>query len=163
MTDREFAQAGRLMFIIAWLIFFVLLFVFFLYYNQSEKGSYQITQGRVTISPDAQGHYRIKGAINDYPVEFMVDTGATLVAVPQKLATQFGLEGRYPVTIDTASGEVTGSLARLKQLSFAGFVLNDVKAVIVPGSQDDTVLLGMNVLSKFNLSQQDKRLVIKKE
>lgn len=163
MSDKEFAQAGRLMFIVAWLIFFALLFVFFLYYNQGEKGSYQVKHGTVTISPDDQGHYRIEGNINEYPVEFMVDTGATLVAIPQKLATQLKLQGRYAVSIDTASGQVTGSLTRLKQLGFAGFTLNDIKAVIVPGSDDNTVLLGMNVLSKFNLSQESKRLVIKNE
>ncbi|MBA3537333.1 MAG: retroviral-like aspartic protease family protein [Tatlockia sp.] len=163
MTDKQYTQAGRSMFIIAWLIVFVLLFLFFRYYSDGEHGSYQVNQGVVTISPDNGGHYFVKGHINEYPVEFLIDTGASLVAVPQKLATELKLQGRYTVTLKTASGEVTGSLTRLKQLSFADFNLTDVKAVIIPGSDEDTILLGMNVLSKFNLSQQNKQLIIKKD
>lgn len=163
MTDQQYKQAGRSMFIIAWLIVFVLMFLFFQYYNGAEKSSYQINQGVVRITPDSSGHYYIKGRINEHPVEFLIDTGASLVAIPQKLATQFKLKGRYTVALKTAGGEVSGSLTRLQQLSFAGFNLTDVKAVIIPSSGDETILLGMNVLSKFNLSQQNRQLVIKKE
>lgn len=161
MSNKQYAQTGRFMFIIAWLIFFVLLFAFFRYYDQEGKGSYQVEPGTVTITPDAQGHYRIDGYINESPVKFIVDTGASLVAIPQTLAKELNLQGRYQVNLQTAGGEVTGSLTRLQQLSFAGFTLYNVKAVIVP-SEGELVLLGMNVLSQFNLSQQDKRLVIKK-
>ncbi len=150
------------MFIIAWLIVFVLMFWFFNYYT-GDQGSYEVNQGVVKIKPDNSGHYFIKGKINNYPVEFLIDTGASLVAVPEKLASQLKLQGRYTVTLKTASGEVTGSLTRVKQLSFADFNLVDVRAVIIPGSKDDTILLGMNVLAKFNLSQQNKQLIIKKE
>ncbi|WP_232220421.1 retropepsin-like aspartic protease family protein [Legionella tunisiensis] len=142
--------------------FWVIAFIFY-YYGEREQGSYQVTHGAVTIVADEQGHYYIDGSINDYPVKFILDTGATLVAVPQWLATKLQLQGRYPISIQTASGEVTGTLTRLKQLSFAEFTLNNVKAVIVPGSDDDTILLGMNVLSRFNLLQQDKRLIIKND
>ncbi|ARG96726.1 retropepsin-like aspartic protease family protein [Legionella micdadei] len=162
MNNKQHAQTGRLMFIIAWLIFFMLLFTFFYYYNQNEQGSYRIEHGTVTITPDAEGHYRIDGSIDDYPVRFMIDTGASLVAIPQELATQLGLQGRYAINLQTAGGEVTGYLTRLKKLSFAGFTLNNIKAVIIAGGEDNEVLLGMNVLSQFNLSQQDKRLIIKK-
>ncbi|STX37678.1 retropepsin-like aspartic protease family protein [Legionella feeleii] len=162
MVDKQYTQTGRWMFLITWLFFFGLLLLFFYYYGEKEQGSYQITHGAVTIVADEQGHYYIDGSINDYPVKFILDTGATLVAIPQGLATKLQLQGRYPISIQTASGEVTGTLTRLKQLSFARFTLNNVKAVIVPGSDDDTILLGMNVLSQFNLSQQDKQLIIKK-
>ncbi|MBA2652674.1 MAG: retroviral-like aspartic protease family protein [Tatlockia sp.] len=148
------------MFIIAWLIFFVLLFLFFRYYTAGEQGSYQIKHGVVTITPDENGHYYIDGRINEHPVKFLIDTGASLIAIPQKLAKQLKLSGRYNVSIQTASGEVTGSLTRLQELSFAEFTIKDVKAVIIPGSDDEMVLLGMNVLSKFNLLQQNKQLII---
>lgn len=150
------------MFIVAWLIFFGLLFLFFYYYKHVDESSYRVNHGTVTLVPDRNGHYHIKGYINGHPVKFILDTGATLVAIPEKLASEMQLQGRYPVSIKTASGKVTGTLTRLNQLSFAEFTLNNIKAVIVPGSDDDTILLGMNVLSQFNLSQQDKRLIIKK-
>lgn len=47
VNNKQYAQTGRYMFIIAWLIFFVLLFVFFRYYNQSEQGSYYVEHGTV--------------------------------------------------------------------------------------------------------------------
>ncbi|KTD24494.1 MULTISPECIES: TIGR02281 family clan AA aspartic protease [Legionella] len=162
MNNKQYAQTGRLMFIIAWLMLFVLLFVFFYSYNESEQGSYQVEHGTITITPDAEGHYRIDGYINDYPVKFLVDTGASLVAISQNLAAQLGLQGRYVIRLQTAGGEVTGSLTRLQKLSFGRFTLNNIKAVIIAGGKEDEVLLGMNVLSQFNLSQQDKRLMIKK-
>lgn len=162
MSDDQYARTGRAMFLIAWIILFVLLFVFFYYYEKSDSVVFKATHSEFILSADGEGHYRIKGQINEYPVQFLVDTGATLVAIPQNVAEQLQITGRYPVTISTANGEVTGSLTRLKKLSFGEFTLNDVKAVIIPGSDDDVVLLGMNVLSQFNIEQQNKNLVLKR-
>ncbi|CEK09789.1 Aspartyl protease [Legionella hackeliae] len=150
------------MFLIVWLIFFALMFVFFYSYDYVGQSKYQINPGMVTITPDKQGHYYLDGTINDYPVKFMLDTGATLVAIPESLAKKMKLQGRYSVTIQTAGGDITGSLTRINTLSFADFVLKDVKAVIIPGD-DDLVLLGMNVLGKFDLSQKGKRLILRKD
>lgn len=158
--EQQYARTGRFMFIISWLIFFALLFLFFIYYQKDNENNYQISMGKVDIAADQQGHYRIKGFINEHPVQFMIDTGATIVALPEKLAEQMQLQGRYPIQISTANGEVTGSLTRLKLLSFADFTLHDVKAVIIPGSDDEVVLLGMNVLSQFNWLQEGKHLII---
>ncbi|KTC77037.1 aspartyl protease [Legionella brunensis] len=151
------------MFLVVWLIFFGMLFLFFYYYNNADQGKYQINAGTIAITPDRQGHYYIDGFINDHPVKFLLDTGATLVAVPEHLAKKMNLKGRYAVTIKTASGEVTGALTRLERLSFADFKLQNIKAVIVPGDDDEIVLLGMNVLAQFDLSQKGKRLILKKE
>ncbi len=162
MSDDQFSRTGRVMFLFVWIILFFGLFVFFYYYDNSGGEVFRDSQSEFAISADRSGHYRIKGKINEYPVAFLVDTGATLVAIPESLAKQLQVSGRYPVTISTANGEVTGSLTRLKQLSFGSFELHDVKAVIMPGAADDTVLLGMNVLSQFNLTQEDNLLILKK-
>ncbi|MDP1601917.1 MAG: retropepsin-like aspartic protease [Legionella sp.] len=150
------------MFIVAWLLFFGLMFVFFLYYGQERQENFQVHRGVLTIKADKRGHYQLTGYINDKPVKFMLDTGATFVAIPEELAQELNIEGRYPITMQTANGEVTGQLTRLEKLAFADFILYNIKAVIIPGNLDNTVLMGMNVLSQFNLSQQDGQLVIKK-
>ncbi|SNV47636.1 Aspartyl protease [Legionella lansingensis] len=150
------------MFLVVWLIFFGLLFLFFYSYQGAEQSEYQIASGGITISPDKQGHYYLDGYINHQPVRFLIDTGATLIAVPQNLATSMNLRGRYPITIKTANGEVTGFLTRLEEISFADFKLHNVKAVIVPADDEELVLLGMNVLSQFHLSQEGKRLILKR-
>ncbi|WP_242604409.1 retropepsin-like aspartic protease family protein [Legionella gresilensis] len=162
MDNNQYAQSGRIMFIITWIFFFFLLFVFFHYSDSSTKSTYQIQNGILTIKADSSGHYRIKGSINNENVEFIIDTGATLVAIPKSLANRLGLKSGYPILLQTANGDISGSLTRIKQLTFANFKLYDVKAVIMPGSNDNMILLGMNVLSKFNLSQQNNRLIIKK-
>lgn len=149
------------MFLFAWMFLFGLLFLFFYWHDKSQDGESRVERGMVTIKADKQGHYRIKGTINDKPVEFMVDTGASLVAIPRTMADDMHLIGRYPITLDTANGQATGLLTRLEKLTFGDFQLTDIKAVILPGD-DDTVLLGMNVLSLFNLSQKGKQLVIQK-
>ncbi|KTD43715.1 retropepsin-like aspartic protease family protein [Legionella quateirensis] len=163
MSDDQYARAGRVMFLLVWIILFAGLFVFFYYYDKSDSTVYVANRSEFILSADKEGHYRIKGSINDFSVEFLVDTGATLVAIPQTIAKQLHITGRYPVTISTANGEVTGSLTRLKQLSFGEFELKDIKAVIIPGADDETVLLGMNVLSQFNMVQEANRLVLKRQ
>lgn len=162
MEDNQHASSGRAMFIVAWLLFFALVMAFFYYYESNDKGHYQVQRGVLTITADKAGHYQLAGSINDKPVQFLLDTGATLVAIPEGLATSLQLKRRYPISMQTANGVITGSLTRLNKLNFAEFELLNVKAVIIPGSEDDQVLLGMNVLSKFNMSQQNGQLVIKK-
>ena len=149
------------MFILAWALVFLFLFLFFYYRENSNQQNYQIKDGMITLRPDSQGHYRMPGFINGYSVNFMVDTGASLVAIPENIASRLHLTGHYPIKLITASGEAKGSLTRVNSLSFGNFELKDIKAVIVPDMHDDTVLLGMNVLSRFQLFQQKKQLIIK--
>lgn len=162
MSDEQYARTGRVMFIIVWVIIFGGLLLFFSYHEKSESTVYLATANEYILSADKDGHYRIKGKINQYEVDFIVDTGATSVAIPQSIADTLHIVGRYPITLSTANGEVTGSLTRIQQLSFGSFTFENVKAVIMPGNDDNEVLLGMNVLSQFNIIQQDERLILKR-
>lgn len=151
------------MFLIAWLLLFGMLFFFFYLFGKSESTVKSFSRSEMVLSSDGSGHYSIKGRINDYPVHFLVDTGATFVAVPEQLATRLKLQGRYPITMSTANGDVTGYLTRINELRFGDFVFQDIKAVIMPSNDDDTVLLGMNILSQFNISQQGRDLILKRQ
>lgn len=163
MNDDQYARTGRLMFLIAWIILFIILFLFFYYQGKSDNSIYMVNHSELSLNVNQDGHYYIKGRINEYPIEFLLDTGASLVAIPQSIADRLNLSGQYEITLSTANGEVTGYLTRLQQLSFGEFTLKDVKAVIIPGGDTQIVLLGMNVLSHFNLVQQDKRLILKQQ
>lgn len=149
------------MYLIAWLMAFLLFFVFFYYYSNSSPPAYTLRGGALTIPADNLGHFRIKGSINGQNVTFIIDTGATWVAVPQSLAKDLQLKELYPVNMRTAVGEASGSLTRLQQIVFGNYTLENIKAVIVPGAEDDEVLLGMNVLSNFVLLQENDQLIIK--
>jgi aspartyl protease family protein len=151
------------MIIFAW-VFAFLLFALFFHFSGEERGrsEYSVKHGTLTIEPDASGHYWIEGMIHQTPVHFMVDTGASLVAIPQSLAEKLQIKGQYPIQLNTAGGVVRGELVRLRQLSFAGFQFNNVKAVIMPQATDSTILLGMNILSKFTITQKDRQLLLKR-
>lgn len=162
MSDEQYARTGRYMFLIVWIIIFAGLFLFFKQQGNQSSEVLKSTQHEFVVSADHQGNYFVKGKINDYPVEFLIDTGATTVAIPQNVADKLHLVGAYPIVLYTANGEVTGSLTRVDSLSFGSFTLHNVKAVIIPKNNDGTVLLGMNVLKHFNVNQDRSQMTLKK-
>ena len=151
------------MFVLAWVMVFALLFVFFHFQQQSTMTrAEEIKHGKLILTADRQGHYRVKGQINQVPVDFLVDTGATMVAISKSLANKMNLTGRYPLSINTAAGTTNGYLTRINNLSFGEFQFDNVKAVIIEKSEDDMALLGMNVLSEFKIYQEDNQLVLER-
>lgn len=110
-------------------------------------------EGEVVLQKNIRGHFLAEGLINDHLVDMIVDTGATFVAVPESLAREIGLEYTGAVSrISTANGEVIGRDIRIGTLQIGPFLLTDVRGVSIPADIDDGVLLGMNVLSDFNIS-----------
>ena len=88
------------MFILAWVMVFGLLFVFFHFQQQAgTTRSEEVRHGKLILTADRQGHYRVKGRINQIPVDFLVDTGATMIALSKSQADKMNLVGRYPITI----------------------------------------------------------------
>lgn len=160
MSEENFLRSGRYMYLLAWFAFFFLLTFLFYFKTNPTVEQAKISGQTIELTADTNGHFQVKGKINSYPVDFMLDTGASLVAVPKQLAEKIGLKGRYPVTIDTASGKVEGFLTRLDKLSFGEFSLNNVKAVIIP-SESNLVLMGMNVLKNFSINQRHGKMSIK--
>ncbi len=104
------------------------------------------TQMPLTLKRDRAGHFKAPGAINDVPVTFLLDTGATYVAVPAGLADQIGLERGRRVWFNTANGRVEGALTGLDEVSLGGIRMRDVQGSISPNMPDNTVLLGMSFL-----------------
>lgn len=111
----------------------------------------------VILQADRKGHFVAPGRINDRPVRFLVDTGATLVSVPASLAGELGLERTVPVGLETAAGPVSGWMTRAGQVQLGDIVRHDVAVAISPANSD-TVLLGMSFLRHLDLDQQGGRL-----
>jgi len=114
----------------------------------------------VVLDADRQGHFVASGAINGREVTFLVDTGATLVSIPEGLADDMGLIKEAKIGLETAAGPVTGWLTRLEEVRLGDIVQRDVRAAISPG-RSDTVLLGMSFLRELELSQRDDQLKIR--
>jgi aspartyl protease family protein len=115
----------------------------------------------VVLQRDRSGHYLAQGEINGLPVHFLVDTGATDVAISEKLARSIGLEFGPRVTVMTAAGPAPAWKTRLRRVSFGSLALDNVRATITPGLGREA-LLGMSFLQYFSLRQEGDRLVIEK-
>jgi aspartyl protease family protein len=113
----------------------------------------------VILQRDRSGHYLAEGEINGLPVTFLVDTGATDVALPEATARQLGLAFGPQVVVMTAAGPVSAWRTRLDRVTIGSLALNNVRAMITRGPMNE-VLLGMSFLRHFSLRQQGEELII---
>jgi len=120
----------------------------------------------ITIAPDRGGMYATSGIINGFKVNFLVDTGASAVAMNSHLAKRLGLDYRLEgreVVIDTASGRDRGYVMNLRQVRVGDIVLSDVEAVISTGDFPTTPLLGMSFLGRLNMKREGRLLQLEKK
>lgn len=119
--------------------------------NSATRLEQQQNQDKTVVlkrSPD--GHYRAEALINGLPVNVMIDTGATGVAISQSLASKLGVSSRNAVQTQTANGTVTAYLARLNTVKLGPIEVHDVSATIAPNLSGD-VLLGMAFLDRMDI------------
>ncbi|RMG56550.1 MAG: TIGR02281 family clan AA aspartic protease [Gammaproteobacteria bacterium] len=123
-----------------------------------------VQQGDVPVlvlKRNRQGHYVASGTINGMEVEFLLDTGATDVAVPESVARRAGLDRGAPMRFLTANGVAEGWSTRIGQLSLGPIRLEDVRASINPAMHGDQVLLGMSFLRHLDFEQRGDRLLLR--
>jgi aspartyl protease family protein len=113
------------------------------------------------LSPDRSGNYTVPGAINGVPVTFLVDTGASTVSVSARAADRMGLSGCQGIASQTANGSTSGCLALARELRFGPFTARDVRVAVLPHLSGGTALLGMNLLSRMRMVQQDGHLELR--
>ena len=114
----------------------------------------------VVLEQDRNGHYLAEGQINGQPVKFLVDTGATDVALPESAARALGLDFGPKVRVMTAAGPATAWVTRLDEVTVGGIRRENVRASITSG-EFNGILLGMSFLKHYSLQQTDGRLVIR--
>lgn len=124
----------------------------------SEQGEGFI---EVKLVGNAQGHFVASGQINGQPVNFMLDTGATDVAIPAEMAERLKLEQGFGVTLSTANGRTEGYRTRVDRLQLGDIVLRDVRAIVVPGLDGNQVLLGMSALNKLEFTQRGGTMLLR--
>ncbi len=107
----------------------------------------------VTLKQDRQGHYFAKGKINNETVNFLLDTGATSVAIPESVAKRLQLPYGERQQYFTANGMAHGFRTRLKTISLGGIEKRYIDAAITPGMTGDHILLGMSFLKSLDIRQ----------
>jgi len=115
----------------------------------------------VSLRRNRQGHYLAIGLINGHEVEFLIDTGATFVALPASVANKLGLEKGIPSTSHTAGGIVRTWLVVLDSVQLGPIRRRNVRASVVPDMPGEGVLLGMSFLRDLELVQRGDTLVIR--
>lgn len=106
----------------------------------------------IAISRDARGHFQTDGRIDGQRLAFMVDTGASVVALNQTSAARFGLRPRpteYTAKVSTANGTVKAAPTRIAMLDVGGLVVRDIDAMVLPDEALSENLLGLSFLSKL--------------
>ena len=129
--------------------------------NQSVSTTQTGEYREVSLLRNQNGHYVFDGEINHKKVTFMVDTGATTIAIPGELKQFLQLRAGPEISVSTANGSAMAYLTRLDHLAIGGIELYDIKASITPGMEGDQVLLGMNVLKHMELIQRGDKLIIR--
>jgi aspartyl protease family protein len=106
----------------------------------------------VSIARDGRGHFMADARVDGRNVGFMVDTGATVIALTESDAARLGIRpfaGDYTMNVSTANGSAKAAPARLASIDIGGVVVRDVDALVMPDRILSQNLLGMAFLSKL--------------
>lgn len=152
-----------------WILFAVMLTLLFGFLMDRQRNPNQSLETRISVDNVREvvlkrnriGHYVASGTINGRAVEYLLDTGATHVAIPESLALKLGLTRGKPIPTSTANGVITTYATVLDRVELGGIMLRNVRASINPHTLDDEVLLGMGFLKHLELIQKGDLLMIR--
>ena len=133
--------------------------------NQSIAGNFKKpNRDKVRIVPDAQGMYFVNGKINGTSIDFLVDTGATNVAMSGRQARALNIDFKKGLRgqAQTAAAVVEVWQITLNSVSVGDIKLSNVTASVIAGNQPGQVLLGNSFLRHTDMHQADSALVIRK-
>lgn len=118
----------------------------------------------VTLFADSSGHFRGQMIANGAALKYLVDTGATTLAMNVSDATAAGIDYKsgQKVAVGTANGMSTAYMAKVDKLKIGTITLYNVDVGVVEGGLSE-VLLGMNVLSRMEMKQEDSKLTLKRK
>lgn len=129
--------------------------------NDKVSQSMLTRDGKVALvlSRQRDGHYYADGEINGTVVAFLVDTGASDVALSSAVARSIGLDFGPEITVMTAAGPVRGWLTRLDHIQVGPLLLPNVRATITD-KLGEQALLGMSFLKHFSMIQEGDTLIL---
>jgi aspartyl protease family protein len=112
-----------------------------------------VSTGRsLSLEADRQGHFKVDVRIDGRHLDFMVDTGASLVIMRESDAAQIGIRpmrSDYTHTVSTANGKIKAAPAKLERVEVGGITVYDVPALVLPDEALGQNLLGVSFLSRL--------------
>jgi aspartyl protease family protein len=114
----------------------------------------------MSLKQGENGHYFIDGFVNNVPIKFLIDTGATSIVISKTIAQQAKLPCHRRHVVSTANGETTTCETFIAKLRIGSFNIENIEGDI--STRDDEPLLGMSVLKQFKIEQIDGELRLTK-
>jgi aspartyl protease family protein len=118
----------------------------------------------VVVPRDGRGHFEVDARVNGRRIGFMVDTGASVIALTARDAARLGIhppQNAFVAEVRTANGTVRAAPARLDVVEVGGLELHDVSALVLPDQALSDNLLGLSFLSRLRrFEYSDGRLVL---
>ena len=124
------------------------------------------TAREVQVWRNTSGMYTTVGSINGLPVSFLVDTGATQVAMNAAQARRLGIDYRVtgsPAEVTTASGVERAWMVSLDSVKVGELEVRNVQAVVLEGTQPQTTLLGMSYLGRMKIINDGQLMTLQKK
>jgi aspartyl protease family protein len=132
--------------------------------GQAYSAASRAGRQNVTLSADTRGHFVTMGSINGGSVRFLVDTGATLVALPAAEAKRLGinyLQGQRG-QVQTANGAAVAYRVKLDTVRIGDVQVNNVDAVVSEGDTLGVTLLGMSFLNRMEMRRDGQSMTLTK-
>lgn len=112
-----------------------------------------VSSGRsLIVESDRQGHFQVEARVEGRFVDFVVDTGASLVVLRESTAAMVGINPQardYTGYAVTANGKVRAAPAKIERIEVGGITVYDVPAMILPDQALSKNLLGVSFLSRL--------------
>ena len=111
---------------------------------------------KVRLSADARGHFNADFRLNGKPIDAMVDTGATLVALNRSTARRIGIDLKtsdFTHRVNTANGEARAAAAMIDRIAIGRIEVRNVQAVVLEDEALSGTLVGMTFLSRLRRFQ----------
>ena len=162
------SKIGSGMTIAAWIVVLVIATMYFdrfLDQQHNPNDTVQTTETSgvkvISLQRNRQGHYVTSGKINGTRVRFLLDTGATDVSIPERIANGLQLQRGPEFEVITANGTIPVTMTLLNRVQIGNIIINDVRASINPYMDEDEILLGMTFLKHLEFTQRGDQLILK--
>lgn len=129
-----------------------------------EQAGSKSSGSKIVLQAGDGGHFVTQGSINGKSVQFMVDTGATAVAMGSAEAKRMGIDytSGKPVRLNTANGQAVGYLLSLNSVRIGDVEVQNVDAIVSQLSMP-YVLLGNSFLTRFSMRRDNDQMVLEKK
>ena len=117
----------------------------------------------VVLTKARNGHFEVEARVDGRRIEFLVDTGASHIALRESAAARLGIYPRpsdYTVRVSTANGVTKAALVQLRSVEVGDIIVRDVPAIVHSDQGLGVNLLGMSFLSRVRWTHERGKLVI---